>query len=97
MLMLDAPARGVSRHACHRDRIVLFFLLGSHNQNNRSMMLDGEVTLVVASWSALFGFPDFLVIAGLSEWVDGVEELERLLPRYEGLQRRISHWIRIAV
>lgn len=80
-----------------RDRIALFFLLGSHNQNNRSMMLDGEVALVVASWSALFGFTDFLVIAGLSEWVDSVEELERLLPRYEGLRRRISHWIRIAV
>jgi hypothetical protein len=79
------------------DRIALFFLLGSHNQNNRSMVLDGEVALVVASWSALFGFTDFLIIAGLSEWVDTVEELERLLPRYTGLQRQISHWLRTVV
>jgi hypothetical protein len=80
-----------------RERIALFFILGSHNQNNRSMVLDGEVALVVASWSALFGFTDFLIIVGLSEWVEDVESLERLLPRYTGLKRQISHWLRIVV
>lgn len=93
--ILDDYMAGLTPEA--RDRVALFFVLGSHNQNNRSMMLDGEVALVVASWSALFGFTDFLVIAGLSEWVESVEELERLLPRYEGIRRRISHWIRVAV
>ena len=80
-----------------RERIALFFLLGSHNQNNRSMALDGEVTFVVAGWSSLFGFPDFLIIAGLSEWIDDLDRLEEIFPRYLGLKRRISHWIRVAV
>jgi hypothetical protein len=80
-----------------RDRVALFFLLGSHNQNNRSLMLDGESAVVVAGWSSLFGLPDFLVIVGLSEWIDDLDRLEELFPRYTGLRRRISHWLRVVV
>jgi hypothetical protein len=80
-----------------RDRLAIFFAIGSHNQNTRSMVLDGEVALVVASWSALFGLPDFLVIVGLSRWVDDLEEMEELFPAYRGLKRMISRLIRIAV
>jgi hypothetical protein len=80
-----------------RARVVTFFTIGSHNQNNRSFALDGEVALVVTGWSAVFGLPDFFVIAGLCHWVDDVEDLEKLFPRYEGLQRRLSRRIRIGV
>ncbi|NJD19796.1 MAG: hypothetical protein FIA95_11015 [Gemmatimonadetes bacterium] len=80
-----------------RSHIAFFFAIGSHNQNNRSMALDGEVALVVAGWSALFGLPDFLVIAGLSEWIDDLDELETLCPSYRRIKRRISRVIRIAV
>jgi hypothetical protein len=80
-----------------QSHIALFFSIGSHNQNNRSMALDGEVSLVVAGWSALLGFPDFLIIDGLSEWIDDLDELETLFPSYRGIKRRISRVIRIAV
>ncbi len=80
-----------------RDRAALFFSMGSHNQNNRSMVLDGEVAFVVAGWSSLFGLPDFLVITGLCRWIEDLDELEALFPRYEGLQRRISRLIRVVV
>jgi hypothetical protein len=80
-----------------RDRVALFFTIGSHNQNTRSLALDGEVAFVVAGWSSLFGLPDFFVIAGMSNWIDDLDELEELFPRYEGMQRRISRMIRIAV
>ncbi len=80
-----------------RTRVAQFFTIGSHNQNNRSFALDGEVALVVTGWSAVFGLPDLFVIAGLCHWVEDVEDLERLFPRYEGLQRRISRRIRIGV
>ncbi|MGD8321429.1 MAG: hypothetical protein PVJ02_13270, partial [Gemmatimonadota bacterium] len=48
------PAREVLRQYAarltpeERSRIALFFSIGSHNQNNRSMALDGEVSLIVA-------------------------------------------------
>jgi hypothetical protein len=80
-----------------RARVAQFFTIGSHNQNNRSFALDGEVALVVSGWSAVFGLPDFFVIAGLCHWVEDVEDLEKLFPRYKGLQRKISRKIRIAV
>ena len=87
--------RGLS--PAEQDRVALFFTVGSHNQNTRSLALDGEVAFVVAGWSSLFGLPDFFVIAGLSTWIEDVNQLEELFPRYEGMQRRISRWIRIAV
>jgi len=80
-----------------RPRVAQFFTIGSHNQNNRSFALDGEVALVVAGWSSIFGLPDLIVISGLCHWVETVEDLEQLFPRYEGLKRRISRRIRIAV
>ena len=52
---------------------------------------------MVAGWSALFGLPDFLVIVGLSEWIDDLDELEELFPSYRGLKRRISRLIRLVV
>ncbi len=78
-------------------RGALFFMVGSHNQNHRSFIMDGEVAFVVSSWAALHGLPDFIVLAGLSVWVESLEELEELFPRYEGIQRRLSRWIRIVV
>jgi hypothetical protein len=78
-------------------RAAMFLAVGSHNQNHRSFVMDGEVAFVVSSWAALNGLPDFITLAGLSVWVDSLEELEELFPRYEGIQRRISRWIRIVV
>ena len=80
-----------------RARIAIFFAIGSHNQNTRSLVLDGEVALVVGGFSALFGLPDFLIIVGLSEWIDDLDELEELFPRYEGISRRLSRLLRIVV
>jgi hypothetical protein len=88
----------VIRESRRSDRkYVLFLAVGSHNQNSRSLALDGEVAVVAAGWKALAGLPDFLTIAGLCTWIDSVEQLEELFPGYDGLQRRLSRWIRIVV
>ena len=92
--LLSDYAQGLS--PAIRNRIAIFFAIGSHNQNNRSMVMDGEVAFVVSGFSALFGLPDFLVIVGLSEWIDDLDELEALFPSYGGIKRRISRLIRIA-
>jgi len=80
-----------------RERAAMFLTVGSHNQNHRSFIMDGEVAFVVSSWAALNGLPDFITLAGLSVWVDTLDELEDLFPRYEGIKRRLSRWIRIVV
>lgn len=72
----------------------LYYLSGSHNQNYRSSTTDGELVLAVAGWPALHGLPDFVVLAGLSTWIDSVEALEARFPPYTGLRRRISRFLR---
>ena len=68
-----------------------------HNQNTRSLALGGEVALVTGSWRSLSGLMDFITIAGLCEWIDSIEDLEELFPRYDGMARRISRFIRLSV
>jgi hypothetical protein len=78
-------------------RFVLYLAVGSHNQNSRSLALDGEVAIVAAQWKALPGLMDFVTITGLCTWIESVDQLEELFPGYDGLARRISRWIRMAV
>ena len=80
-----------------RDQAILYLTLGSHNQNFHSFTQAGEVAVVVARYGALHGLPDFITLVGLCTWVNDLEQLEELFPRYEGIRRRLSHWMRIAV
>lgn len=80
-----------------RARLVMFLAVGSHNQNNRSFALDGEVALVNAGWASVAGLLDLITLVGLCDWIDDTAELERLFPGYDGLARRISRFIRIGV
>jgi len=80
-----------------RARMAMFLAVGSHNQNTRSLALDGEVALVTSGWKSLSGLWDFITIVGLCSWIDSVEELEELFPGYDGLARRISRFIRMSV
>jgi hypothetical protein len=78
-------------------RVTMFLTVGSHNQNTRSLVLDGEVALVTAGWKSLSGLMDFITIAGLCDWIESVEELEELFPGYDGMARRISRFLRMSV
>jgi len=75
---------------------VLYLTVGSQNMNNRSMLMDGEVIVVMSHFEAIAGLIDFLLIAGLCDWVDTREDLERLLPAYSGTKRKIARTVRHA-
>jgi hypothetical protein len=90
-------AHGDEMDPAARERALLYLTVGSHNQNFRSFIMDGEVAFVVSRWAALHGLPDFITLAGLSVWVDDLEDLEALFPRYKGMQRRLGRWMRIVV
>lgn len=90
-------ARGAEMKPDEIPRAALFLAVGSHNQNYRSFIMDGEVAFLVAGWSALHGLPDFITLAGLSVWVNDLEDLEVLFPRYEGMKRKLGRWMRIVV
>lgn len=77
-----------------RDRGLLYLLLGSANQDYRSLMLDGEAMVVVSGAPALVGFFDFVVIAGQCRWVETLEELQALLPEPGNIRRLLARWIK---
>jgi hypothetical protein len=79
------------------DKMVLYLTLGSHNQNYRSMFMDGEVLYVVADSGTMLAYLDFLVLIGVTTWVESVEELRDLMPAYGGFKEWLGRWIKDAV
>lgn len=80
-----------------REKAILYLTVGSHNQDLRSQMLDGEVLFVTADFDSLLGFMDFFALMGLTTWVENVAWLELMLPRYEGIWFRFGQWFRAAI
>ncbi len=78
-----------------RERAGLFLVVGSHNQNYRSMALDGEVLVAVTGPEAAVGLADFILILGVSDWVTTPEEIEQHLPEAGHFFRRIARWAQI--
>lgn len=78
-----------------RDRVVFYTMMGSQNQNARSMVNDGEDAIVVSSWPSIIPYLDFLTLVGQSRWLDDPADLAALLPPQSGLKRRAAHWFKL--
>jgi len=79
------------------DRSVFFLVMGSHNQNYRSMVVDGEVAFVMSTWPSVAALFDMLTIVGASRWIEDPEDLAELLPPYSEWRRRLGRWLKIAL
>ena len=62
-----------------RDEFMFYLTVGSVNMDYRSQSLNGEVMTVLSGARSLIGIIDFLLLAGLCEWPDTVDEMEELL------------------
>jgi hypothetical protein len=74
-----------------------FFIGGSHNQDYRSTMMDGEVMYVAAGLAALEPFPDMLITMSSVTWIETLEQLQELLPAHEGFAKQLGRWIQNAL
>lgn len=79
-----------------RERVVFYTVVGSHNQNARSFVMDGEAALVMSGWPAVIPYIDLISLVGQSRWLDGPEELAALLPPQGSFATKLSHWFRLA-
>jgi hypothetical protein len=76
-----------------REHALWYLLVGSHNQNYRSMSVDGEVLVAVAGPDAMVGLADFVIISGMTTWIDTPAKLDKCLPAASGFKRKISRWL----
>lgn len=77
------------------ERAVYLLTIGSHNQDRRGMLLDGEALLAVAGLDAMIALADLMFIVGTAEWPRTSEELITLFPKGDlGLIARASRWIK---
>jgi hypothetical protein len=77
-----------------RETAVFYHLVGSSNMDYRSMLMDGEVGLLISGKAAIHGLLDAIILAGAARWVDDVEVLNQYLPRYEGFKWKSSRWVK---
>ena len=80
-----------------RERMVYYLLVGSANQDYRSMFMDGEASVLLSGWSGIVGLIDFGLLINLSTWVDDLALLDALLPPPSGFRRAIARTIRPAL
>jgi hypothetical protein len=80
-----------------QEEVFFFLTVGSHNEDYRGMIMDGEVSVIVAGQHAMIAFLDFLSIIGLTDWVESIEELETMLPRHGWLTREFARFVKYAL
>ena len=77
-------------------RVVFFNVMGSQNQNTRSMLMDAEDALVVAQWPSVVQYIDAISLIGQSRWVQRQADIDALLPAMGAVRTFITHWGRLA-
>jgi phosphatidylserine/phosphatidylglycerophosphate/cardiolipin synthase-like enzyme len=82
--------------AADRARVVFYHMMGSQNQNYRSMVMDAEVAFVTAGWPSVIPYLDALALIGQSEWMQRPEDLNAKLPPMGALMSFVAHWGRLA-
>ena len=80
-----------------REHVMYYLLIGSANEDYRSMLMDGEATVLLSGWSGVVGLIDFSLIVNLSVWIDDLEMLDALIPPPTPLQRTLARRVRFAL
>jgi hypothetical protein len=91
----DALLRGLEQSLPESERraVSFYFSLGSQNQDQRGLALDGEATLIVSGFHAAAGLADLYFVMARSTWIATSADLDRMLPpptsRLAKLARRV--------
>jgi hypothetical protein len=80
-----------------REKAIVYLTIGSHNQDYRSMIMDGEVLYVVGRAWAMIAYLDFVSVIGQTTWVTDLEELEKLLPSHSGFGKWLGRYLKMAI
>jgi hypothetical protein len=78
-----------------RERLIIYLMVGSPNQNYRSMLLDGEAALLVSGTSINAGLIDLVALTGQCHWIRSARELDPFYPDSGSIKLRIARWLKI--
>lgn len=78
-----------------RDRIAVYFLVGSQNHDDRGFALDGEAVFAVAGSWINAGLIDLGSFTGQAEWAATPAELGEMLPAATAWGLRWARWLRL--
>lgn len=73
---------------------IIYLTAGSHNQDRRSMMLDGEDLAVVGGSAALVGGIDLAFLVSSAHWITSRKELDDEFHQQRSLVKSIVHWLK---
>ena len=76
------------------DRVFYLATIGSHNQDRRSMLLDGEVLEVVSGSGALTMAIDFVFLVSTATWPETAAELDGHFTPTSSTTKRLFRWIK---
>ena len=79
-----------------REKVVFFTVVGSANQNDRSLTLDGEDALIISRWPSVIAYLDLITLVGQSRWIEDPAEVEAYIPMQGAMKRALSHWFKLA-
>lgn len=82
--------------AAERERVVFYTMMGSQNQNYRSMVMDAEVAFLVADWPSVIPYLDAIALVGQSHWLAAPDDLHAHLPPLGTFVSLMAHWGRLA-
>jgi hypothetical protein len=80
-----------------REELIFYLTVGSTNMDYRSMVMDGEVQVLLGGWQSMNGFMDFMLLPGLCEWLETTEELDALLPPPSGFTRSMAGLMKLTL
>ena len=95
----DALLRGFEQAVpeAERKRVSFYFTLGTHNEDPRGLMMDGEATIVVSGLPAAAGLVDLYYLMARSTWITTSAQLNTLIPEPTGFWRKVGNLIRAAL
>jgi len=76
-----------------KQHAMAYLTIGSQNHNYRSLIMDGEVGLVVANGASLQVLLDMFFLSSITTWIDDLDTLNKYLPGYSGFKRSFSRYI----
>jgi phosphatidylserine/phosphatidylglycerophosphate/cardiolipin synthase-like enzyme len=79
------------------DEAIAYLTVGSHNQDIRGKVMDGESLYAVSGSSAMTAYLDFVALLSETTWVRTIEELGELIPPHSGFWRWVGRHIRIVL